>query len=252
MCGDVDAGRIYYSLFMLLAFVAFFVARRLQPKWLMPSSLTWEQKSILLLSAFIGGAYAARIGAIVEAAPRSGFTWLAFMSDGKTITTGLLGAYLGVEFAKWIMRIRVKTGDAFAFPMAVGLAIGRWGCFFLGCCYGTPTALPWGVDFSPYASGLRHPTQIYESIFHLACAIILWQLIRSQMFRQQLLKLYLIAYCVFRFATELIRPAEPYALGLTFYQWVTTIFAVFLIVQWACDERAKRNAVGDTNCSHAS
>ena len=48
-------------------------------------------------------------------------------------------------------------------PIAVGLAIGRVGCFLAGLhddTYGLPTALPWGVDFGDGTP--RHPTQLYE------------------------------------------------------------------------------------------
>src|SRR5258707_413063 len=59
---------------------------------------------------------------------RASKCWLA---DGKTITTGLASAYLAVELTKFVPDLQVKTGDAFALP----LAVGRWGCFLNGCCY---------------------------------------------------------------------------------------------------------------------
>jgi len=74
---------------ILLQFVHGFGIRRLlrraaiTAKLAEPYELKWQQKSILLLAAFIGGAYAAKIGAIIEEAPRTGFSWLAFMSDGN-------------------------------------------------------------------------------------------------------------------------------------------------------------------------
>src|SRR5262249_34882970 len=151
--------------------------------------------------------------------------------------TGLACAYLAVELAKLALDIRVKTGDSFALPLALALAVGRWGCFFNGCCYGVGTSLPWGVDFG--GARCRHPTQIYESLFHLAMALILWQLLVSHALRYQHLKLYLIAYCAYRFITEFIRPEPAYGLGLTFYQWVCLLMAAALAAQWAVDQRRK-------------
>src|SRR5262249_57396209 len=137
--------------------------------------------------------------------------------DGKTITTALIGAYLAVEVAKWRLGIDVKTGDTFALPLACAMAVGRWGCFFNGCCHGLPTDLPWGHDFGDGV--LRHPTQVYESLFHLGMAGVLALCLWRDLFSTHRLKLYLIAYGVFRFLTEFIRPEPPWWLGLTFYQW---------------------------------
>src|SRR5262249_38513390 len=39
-------------------------------------------------------------------------------------------------------------GDILAAPAAMGIACGRLGCFFAGCCYGKVAAFPWmGVRF---------------------------------------------------------------------------------------------------------
>ena len=138
----------------------------------------------------------------------------AWTSDGKTIMAALIGGYLAVELAKRLLDMRIKTGDTFAVPLALAMAVGRWGCFFNGCCYGVETTLPWGVWFAvPGADGTSHlikchPTQIYESLFHFTMAmVLLWLTIRGLLPHQRL-KLYLIAYGVYRFLTEYIRP-EP-------------------------------------------
>ena len=107
----------------------------------------------------------------------------AWLSDGKTIVAGLAGAYLAVEWAKRVLGVRVKTGDTFALPLALALAVGRWGCFFNGCCYGVETGLPWGVNFGDGVR--RHPTQIYESLFHFGMALILIEIARRDVLRYQ-------------------------------------------------------------------
>jgi prolipoprotein diacylglyceryltransferase len=87
---------------------------------------------------------------------------------------------------------------------------------------------------------MRHPTQIYESLFHLSMAAVLWGLLRSEVFRYQLLKLYLICYGVYRLFTEMIRPEPRDWWGLTFYQMVSVLLTAGLSVQWVIDERRKR------------
>ena len=68
-------------------------------------------------------------------------------------------------------------------------------------------------------------------------AIVLWQLMQRDLLARQRLKLYLIAYGMYRFATEYIRPEPPWWLGLTFYQWAALALAVGLAVQWWIDRR---------------
>lgn len=238
-------GQLAYSVFMVLAFVVFLLARRLQPATPGLEKLTFWQRAGLFWGALVGAAVGAKVGFALA----DGSDWFArrtWLSDGKTLTLGLVGAYVGVELVKVGMGIAAKTGDSFALPLALSLAVGRWGCFFNGCCYGVPTDQSWGVDFGDGL--LRHPVQIYESLFHLVLALVLAAIIYREGLRQQRLKFYLIAYAVFRFATEWLRPEPPWWLGLTFYQWVCVFMVVALAVQWLVD---KRSSARSAACSGA-
>ena len=176
------------------------------------------QKLAIGIGAFCGAMLGAKLPFALSdwEALRSGMAWI---SNGKTIMCGMVGAYLGVELVKWIYCIQVKTGDTFAVPMAVAVGIGRLSCFVAGCCYGTPTSLPWGVRFPAVDSLPRHPTQLYESAFHLTMAALLAGLQSQGIFRGQLVKLYIMSYLAYRFATEFIRPEPELWIGLTAYQW---------------------------------
>ena len=223
--------RFAYAAFMLGALAIFILARRCFPSPGGFSTLSWRERTGIGLAAFIGGVLGAKLPFVfTRGADWFGSAWLA---DGKTVTTGLIGAYVGVELAKLVLGIRAKTGDAFALPLALSLAVGRWGCFFNGCCHGTPTSLPWGIDFGDGVR--RHPTQIYESLFHLWMAFVIIQMIRRGWLPNQRLKLYLIAYGAYRFLTEFIRPEPVYALKLTYFQWVATVMVIGLTLQWRYD-----------------
>lgn len=53
-----------------------------------------------------------------------------------------------------------------------GMAIGRLGCFFAGCCGGRPTASRWGVWSSDQRVGARRvPTQLLESALALSLGL---------------------------------------------------------------------------------
>ena len=61
-----------------------------------------------------------------------------------------------------------RVGDAAAPSMALGIGIGRLGCFLNGCCFGLPASLPWAVKFPPgsysnfvFPGEPLHPSQLY-------------------------------------------------------------------------------------------
>jgi prolipoprotein diacylglyceryltransferase len=231
--------RLAYALFMLLAAGVFVLAHRLVPKPPGVAALPPWKRVALALAAFVGGSLGGKLP-FALADPAGWLDGSAWIRDGKTLLTALMGAYLAVELTKWALEIHVKTGDTFALPLALALAVGRWGCFCNGCCYGTETDLLWGVPFLvPGDDGPRsvycHPTQIYESLFHLTMAFALAWLLTRRLLPRQHLKLYLICYGVYRFATEFIRPEPVVALGLTFYQWAALVLVMGLVLQWLAD-----------------
>jgi hypothetical protein len=97
---------------------------------------------------------------------------------GKTIVGALIFGLISVELIKRYIGLRQSTGDLYAIPLALGIAIGRIGCFLTGLSdntYGTPTNLPWAINFG---DGIpRHPTQLYEIIFLIALIPLLYELV---------------------------------------------------------------------------
>ncbi|QDU95383.1 prolipoprotein diacylglyceryl transferase [Lignipirellula cremea] len=225
-----------YSLFMLLAMAVFLLVRWQTPVPRELARLPFWERALLLLAGFLGGMIGAKVPFIVGegVAGLSSGEWLA---DGKTITTGLLGAYLAVEAAKIALGLRLKTGDRFAPAIAAALAVGRWGCFVNGCCYGARTTGFWGVDL--IGDGPRYPTQVYESVFHAAMfALLLW-LQAGDRLRTHRLQFYFIAYGLFRLASESLRPEPIVWAGMTFYQLVSLLMIVLMAAQWGWEESSK-------------
>ncbi|MEL6894863.1 MAG: prolipoprotein diacylglyceryl transferase family protein [Planctomycetota bacterium] len=253
--------RIFYTLAMILASATTAYLLRLRMRRLSGDShsavpidvpeeapMTVEQKVLLGVGGFVGATLAAKLpwflAAILSARtdvapPISAPAGLlgVWFADGKTVLWALVGGYVGVEVAKWLTGIRRRTGDAFTVPVAFGIAIGRLGCLLFGCCYGVPTTLPWGVCF-PMAIGggdlPRHPTQLYESLFHAGYALLVWQIVEKRRWRPMVgnsMPAYLAVYAVFRFLTEFIRPEAVWWAGLTFYQLSSLgVFATFFWV----------------------
>lgn len=234
----MGAPGLTYALIMLAAIVAAVVLQRRSSHKL---EITGRQRAGIALGAFCGAMLGAKLPFVVVdwEGLLSGRAWF---DNGKTIMFGMVGGYFGVELAKAIVGVRRKTGDSFAVPVAVAIAIGRIACFTAGCCFGRETTLPWGVDFG---DGLRrHPTQLYETVFHLAAAAVLAALQRRGMFRGQLIKLYFLSYFVYRFATEFIRPEPRLWLNLTGYQWAALAFMPLFVVLWWLDAERLRSSIG--------
>lgn len=224
---------ISYVFIMLAAIVTAAVLLRRTQEQL---GLTRPERLVIGLGAFCGAMLAAKLPFVLSDWPGlvSGAAWF---DNGKTIMLGLAGGYFGVELAKWVLDVRIKTGDSFAVPVAVAVGIGRLGCFVAGCCFGTRTDLPWGVDFGD--GHPRHPTQLYESAFHLAMAAFLTYLHTHGQFRGQLIKLYILSYFGYRFATEFIRPEPILAAGLTGYQFAALLLTPVFVWLWHKDARAQ-------------
>jgi len=152
---------------------------------------------------------------------------LEILFSGRTIIGGLIGGTIGAIITKKILGIKEKRGNLFAPAVAIGVAIGRLGCFFRGCCYGKQTILPWGVNFGDGI--LRHPTQLYESLFMLAMFIYLEKIKNRENIKPgQLFKLLMISYFIFRFLIEFIRVEPVVFVGLTIFQIISIGAIIYL------------------------
>lgn len=154
---------------------------------------------------------------------------------------GFLGAVLAVYVLARVHRIPPWSMADFAVtPVALGHAIGRMGCFINGCCYGSPTTLPWAV----HADGaLRHPTQLYEALFNLALYGVLVQVYRRKKTDGVVFAAYLLLYPAGRFLLEFVRgDARLHALGLTVAQLLCLgLIAAGAVLLWILRSRARRS-----------
>lgn len=185
-------------------------------------ALNDERRWLIIAAAAVGALFGSRILGLLEEAPRTGWHWqqlLVVVGGGKTIVGGLLGGWLAVEIAKRVTGIRSRTGDLFAVPLCVGIAIGRIGCFFAGLAddtYGKPTRLPWGVNFGDGIA--RHPTQLYEILFLLVLAFILHRASLRPHHEGILFRAFLATYLAWRFLIDFLKP-QPLFHGLNMIQW---------------------------------
>ncbi|MBL9181035.1 MAG: prolipoprotein diacylglyceryl transferase [Verrucomicrobiaceae bacterium] len=145
--------------------------------------------------------------------------WLR-IATGKSVLGGLLGGYAGVELAKKLVGHKTSTGDCFALIVPLGLALGRVGCFFHGCCVGK----------SGYAGVFatregRWPAPMIEGAFQLTMLVLMFELRRRGLLRDRLIFLYFAAYGLFRFLHEFMRETPEMAWGISGYQIIALVLA---------------------------
>lgn len=121
----------------------------------------------VLLLATIAGLAGAKIW-FIAINPHS---WRAEFPMGMCIQGFIVGAVVVLTAGLVILRMPIGAFlDAIVPGMFFGMAVGRHGCFFAGCCAGRPTASRWGLWASDRRVGARRiPTQLWES---LVCLVI--------------------------------------------------------------------------------
>jgi phosphatidylglycerol:prolipoprotein diacylglycerol transferase len=115
--------------------------------------------------------------------------------------------------------------DIFAPAIALGIFLTRIGCFLNGCCFGTPTNLPWGVHFPvdsipyyQYGSQCLHPAQLYSSAYGLLLFFMLIYLDKHKKFYGSTFSYLLMIEAFFRFIIEYVRYYEP--------EMITKVFGI--------------------------
>ena len=172
----------------------------------------------------------------------------AYLLGGKTIVGALVFGLIAVELMKRYIGLAQSTGDLYAIPLALGIAIGRVGCFLTGLTdntYGVVTGLPWGVDFGDGVR--RHPTQIYEIVLLAAMIPVLYRILspvsrpawnqgEPARFRTgDAFKFFMVGYMLFRLLCDFIKPYPRVFLGLGSIQWVCVLCLLYYsrdVLRW--------------------
>ncbi|MDX9857170.1 MAG: prolipoprotein diacylglyceryl transferase [candidate division Zixibacteria bacterium] len=140
----------------------------------------------------------------------------SFGIAGLNLYGGVVLAIVGAFVYCRIKGLSVlEVFDYFSPTMGIGLFFTRIGCFCNGCCFGTPTDLPWGVSFPassiPYyvfGDAHLHPAQIYSSLYGLGLFLVLHKMLKHQSFSGQVVAVLFMVEAVFRFGIEYVRYYE--------------------------------------------
>lgn len=190
-----------------------------------------ENRLWILIGAIFGALLGSRLVGALENPPalfNAKNIWLYIYSN-KTVLGGFLGGLFGVELIKKIIREKRNSGDLFTYPIILALIIGRIGCFSMGVyeeTYGKVTTFFTGMNLGDGL--LRHPVSLYEMVFLVLLWIGLIQIEKKHTLAEGArFKIFMIAYCVYRFSQEFIKPSYPVLLGLSIIQLTSIIGFIY-------------------------
>lgn len=209
-----------YGFMLALGFVAAFILARMElARKGMDKDIAYDLAIFALIGGIVGGRAVYVLGHLDEYAKQP-LAVFATWEGGLVFYGGLVGGALAVLAFVWRKRLPVgKVADVMAPGLAVGSAFGRIGCFSNGCCYGLPTALPWGVTFSNPDSvaplGIMiHPTQLYEFGYNILALALIWRLRKRIDKDGVVFWIFVGLYGLFRFTVEFFRIRQIVLMGL--------------------------------------
>jgi phosphatidylglycerol:prolipoprotein diacylglycerol transferase len=169
----------------------------------------------------------------------------------------LYGSIIGGTIAFFLYRVLRPFPlrpflDVIAPALALGIALGRLGCFMNGCCYGDICNLPWAVSFPapspPWQSHALahligsdstwslavHSTQLYSVIDGLVLMILTCAYFPLRRRDGEVMALLMVTYPITRFLIEHLRGDEGvFFAGMTISQTISlAVLACGLLFWW--------------------
>jgi phosphatidylglycerol:prolipoprotein diacylglycerol transferase len=157
---------------------------------------------------------------------QAGFAWFGGMLAGIAMLMwqGRQARFKGLSERTLGRRVGgLRMLDLAAPAAAIGYGVGRIGCLTSGDGdYGINTTLPWGVHMAKNAlvpptppTALVQPTPVYELLFSLALAWLLWRLGNKMRPVGWLTGVYLVLSGLGRFLVEFVRINPKLYLGMS-------------------------------------
>ena len=187
---------------------------------------TVKQEIVITITTIISGLIGARVFYIIvnyktitmRKAFSTSFTYFK-------IYGALIFALINVIILSKIYKIKLtQTLEPLLKWFYIGGAISKIGCFFTGCCKGSPTALPWAV-YRKYDVVKVHPSELYDSGAFIFSFIVLCVLKRQKVKDTSRMAISLATYVILRGIIE-----STYYNGIFFGNRVAKIFYVITLI----------------------
>ena len=196
-----------YSIFYSLGIMSYFIVAGLTAKRLRLDRHVWITGGICYMLSIVIGAKA------LYDIREGDFQFQALFNIQHYLQGGLWGGllvYFPIALLLMLIISRDKPGalDLVALSVPVPWIIAKIGCLLNGCCYGSPSSMPWAIKLGQ-ASGAPavvyvHPTQVYEIIL-MIFIIICFRLLRSARRKGTMLLWFMVLYGIGRAVTEIWR-----------------------------------------------
>jgi phosphatidylglycerol---prolipoprotein diacylglyceryl transferase len=237
-----------YGFMMMLAFFfGILLAVTRASKIGIPGGTIWDLSLWILFSSLLG----ARLLYVLTHVKEFRGDWLSIINplqaNGSFGIAGmdlLGGIALGSAASIWFIRRRKlklwKLADVIAPSLALGIALGRIGCFANGCCYGFPSKSFLGMIFPPASPAGSEfpgiavlPTQLFEAFWAGVLCLALIYSERWKKFDGFSFALFLMGYGIWRIFIDMLReyvPSEYLIRTSTVYLTVYQMLAFVMLV----------------------
>ena len=230
---------------------------------------------------FLGGVVGARLLFLISQhdTVHSAMDLILSGQGGGVFYGCIMGGLAGSLWYWWRSRFPFwAMADVAAPAVAVGIALGRVGCFLGGCCFGSVCDLPWAVRFPagshawqgqveqgilPLAAEFSlpvHPTQLYAALAGVIILAILSAFFPRRRRDGEVMALLMVLYPLTRWPIEGLRGDEaPIFAGMTLSQNISVVLILLGLIVWVQRSRlpARRHAdlaapasvLGGADCS---
>ncbi len=222
----------------------------------------------LALWIFVGGLVGARLFYVIQYwgdRVRTFADIFRIWEGGIVLYGSIMGGTLAFFLYRLIRPFPLRPYlDVVAPSLALGIALGRLGCFLNGCCYGDPCDLPVAVAFPrespPWKAQVIlgmipptalkslpvHPTQLYSAIDGFVLLILLSAYFPLRKRDGEVMALLMVTYPVTRFLIEYLRNDEgAYFAGLTISQNISVLVFIWGLLFWNYLSRLPRGRYAD-------
>jgi len=204
----------------------------------------------VVIWALVGGIMGARIFWVFVSPDlttylRRPLTIFAFWEGGLSFEGMILGGLIAVIIGARVYKVSFrKILDASALGVSIGYGIGKFACFFNGCCYGLPVPSWWPKVF-PLALVFKDPrsqcdllnTPLYPAqlLNALSGWITFFALIyilkrKRHLKAGKLFSFFGYIFSPMLFLIDFIRSIPTHYLGLTPNQWFSIGFIIFSVI----------------------
>ncbi len=205
--GFIQIPTFYLVISLSVTFVLLLLNAALANDPKIDRKITFDLALIIMVTGFIGGRLAHVFYEEFAFYREFPLEIFKFWKGGFVFYGGFLLSLISVfSFLRFKKQNFYFWADFLAPYLGLTYALGRIGCFFEGCCYGSHCELPWAVAH-------RHPTQLYMVVAELilVAAIVLLNK-KKQLTTGLVFLLWVCGHSINRFVIEFYREDDRGAL----------------------------------------